>query len=187
MKIPPVWILPNIWRLGQIRDTKFGIDGSKEMFLHATKCQSYIFYCFWVIKGSKILPPTQIRVKVGCFQKFWKKKINVYKTMFSSSNILSELFLCIYHSIHFLSTESNCNTWFASTQHLSLIADLWRYTVSSIAVRSGRGRGVNYPPVGGNRKFCWREITLPGWWKPEEEWFWRFQPFSKLTTAFCEY
>ena len=28
-----------------------------------------------------------------------------------------------------------------------------------------------------------------GWWEPEEEWFWfwRFEPFSKVKTAFCEY
>ena len=25
-----------------------------------------------------------------------------------------------------------------------------------------------------------------GWREPEEEWFWRFEPFSKLKTAFCE-
>ena len=25
------------------------------------------------------------------------------------------------------------------------------------------------------------------WWEPEEEWFWWFEPFSKLKTAFCEY
>ena len=26
-----------------------------------------------------------------------------------------------------------------------------------------------------------------GWWEPKEEWFWRFKPFSKLKTTFCEY
>ena len=26
-----------------------------------------------------------------------------------------------------------------------------------------------------------------GWWDSEEEWFWRFEPFSKLKTAFCKY
>ena len=81
--------------------------------------------------------------------------------------------------------ELHCHIWFTSTQHLPLIADLWRYTVFSIAVRSGGGgEGGKYPPVGGNQKFCWRGIILSGWWKPEGEWFWK--PFSKLTTAFCE-
>ena len=31
----PVWILPNIWRLGWVRDTKSGTDVSKEMLLNA--------------------------------------------------------------------------------------------------------------------------------------------------------
>ena len=33
-----VWVLPNIWRLGQAKDTKFGIDVSNEMLLYAAKC-----------------------------------------------------------------------------------------------------------------------------------------------------
>ena len=36
-----VWILPNIWRLGQVRDTKFNTNTnvSNEMLLNAVKCQ----------------------------------------------------------------------------------------------------------------------------------------------------
>ena len=67
----PVWVLPNIWRLERVRDTKFGTNVSAEMLLNAAKCQGYSLYRFWVIKGnqqgSKITPPppttTQIRVK----------------------------------------------------------------------------------------------------------------------------
>ena len=33
-----VWVLPNIWGLGQIRDTKFGTDISNEVLLNAGKC-----------------------------------------------------------------------------------------------------------------------------------------------------
>ena len=63
----PVWILPNIWRLGQVRDTKFGMNVSNKMLLNATKCQGYNFYCFWDIKGKPTgegvkLSHTQIRV-----------------------------------------------------------------------------------------------------------------------------
>ena len=47
----PVWVLPNIWWLGQVRDTKFDADVSNEMLLNAAKCQGYSFYRFWVIKG----------------------------------------------------------------------------------------------------------------------------------------
>ena len=46
----PVWVLPNIWRLGQVRDTESGKDVSNKMLLNAAKCQGYSFYHFWVIK-----------------------------------------------------------------------------------------------------------------------------------------
>ena len=35
----PVWVFPNIWRLGQVRDTKFGTNVSNEMLLNAAKSQ----------------------------------------------------------------------------------------------------------------------------------------------------
>ena len=36
-------VLPNIWRLEWVRDTKFGMDVSKKMLLNAAKCQGYSF------------------------------------------------------------------------------------------------------------------------------------------------
>ena len=45
----PVWVLTNIWRLGQVRDTKLGTDVSNEKLLNTAKCQGYSFYCFLVI------------------------------------------------------------------------------------------------------------------------------------------
>ena len=48
----PVWVLPNIRTLGQVRDTKFVTNVSNKILLKATKCQSYSFYRFWVIKGK---------------------------------------------------------------------------------------------------------------------------------------
>ena len=48
----PVWVFPNIWGLGQVRDTKYGTYVSTKMLLNAEKCQGYSFYCFWVIKGK---------------------------------------------------------------------------------------------------------------------------------------
>ena len=60
----PVWVLPNIWTLGQVRDTRFGTIISNKMLLNATQCQSCNFYCFCVINGKTIgwwgvkLPPT---------------------------------------------------------------------------------------------------------------------------------
>ena len=64
-----VWVLPNIWRLGRVRNTKFDTNISNKMLLNTAKCQGYSFYRFWVIKGKPIggevkLPPThQIRIK----------------------------------------------------------------------------------------------------------------------------
>ena len=48
----PVWVLPNIWRLGQVWNTKFGANMSNKMLLNTSKCQGYSFYCCWVIKGK---------------------------------------------------------------------------------------------------------------------------------------
>ena len=48
----PVWVLPNIWRLGRVMDTKFGTNVSNRMLLNAAKFQGYSFYRFWVIKGK---------------------------------------------------------------------------------------------------------------------------------------
>ena len=48
----PAWVLPNIWRLERVRDTKFGTDVSDEMLLNTAKSQVYNFYSFWVIKGE---------------------------------------------------------------------------------------------------------------------------------------
>ena len=62
-----VWVLLNIWRLGQVSDNKFGINVSNKILLNAAKCQGYSSYHFWVIQGKPTgmgvkLPPTQIRV-----------------------------------------------------------------------------------------------------------------------------
>ena len=38
-----VWVLPNIWRLGPLRDTKFETNFSNEMLLNVAKYQGYDF------------------------------------------------------------------------------------------------------------------------------------------------
>ena len=48
----PVWALPNIWRLGQVRHTKFGTDVTNEMWLNTAKYPGYSFHYFRVIKGK---------------------------------------------------------------------------------------------------------------------------------------
>ena len=49
-----VWVFPMIWRVGQVRDTKFGADNSSEMLLYAAKYHGCSFYRLWVIKGKPI-------------------------------------------------------------------------------------------------------------------------------------
>ena len=46
----PVWVLPNIWRLERVRNTKLGMELSNKMLLYVVECQGYNFYHFWVIK-----------------------------------------------------------------------------------------------------------------------------------------
>ena len=70
-----VWILPNIWRLGRVKDTKFDTNVSNKMALKAAKYQCYSFYHFWVKKGKPTgvvkLPPTQMRVKLRNTMEMW--------------------------------------------------------------------------------------------------------------------
>ena len=47
-----VWVFSSIWRLGWVRDTKYGMNLSNKMLLNAAKLQSYSFYHFWIIKGK---------------------------------------------------------------------------------------------------------------------------------------
>ena len=49
----PVWVLPNIWRLGRVRDAKFVSNVSNEKLLNASKSQDYSFKRFWVIKENQ--------------------------------------------------------------------------------------------------------------------------------------
>ena len=60
----PVWVLPNIWGQGRVRNAKFSTNVSNEILPNVAKCQSYSFYRFWVIKGKptgriKLLPSNQ--------------------------------------------------------------------------------------------------------------------------------
>ena len=48
----PFWVLPNIWRLGQVGNTKFGTNASNKILVNEVKCQGYSFYRFWAIKGK---------------------------------------------------------------------------------------------------------------------------------------
>ena len=56
----PVSVLPNIWRLGQVRGTKFGTNVSNKMLLNDAKCKGYSFYRFWVITPPRTHPPPRL-------------------------------------------------------------------------------------------------------------------------------
>ena len=45
------------------------------------------------------------------------------------------------------------------------------------------GREISPPPVGRMGNFA-AGIFFIGWWEPEEEWFWTFEPFSKVKITF---
>ena len=45
----PVWVFPNIWRLGRVMQTKFGTNDSNRMLLNAAKFQGYSFYRFLLL------------------------------------------------------------------------------------------------------------------------------------------
>ena len=73
----PVWVLPNIWRLGRVRNTKFGTNISNKMLVNAAKGQGCSFYRFWVKGkpiggmgeggGGKLPPTTPTQIRVKCF------------------------------------------------------------------------------------------------------------------------
>ena len=48
----PVWVLPKIWRLKQVMDTKLSMNVSNRVLLIAGNFQCYSFYRFWVVKGK---------------------------------------------------------------------------------------------------------------------------------------
>ena len=48
----PVCILPKIWRLERVMDTKLGINVPNRMLLNAAKFRGYNFYRFRVTKGN---------------------------------------------------------------------------------------------------------------------------------------
>ena len=60
-----VWVLFNIWRLGQVMGTKFGTNIPNKMLLNTAKFQSYSFYRSWVIKGKPLSRKIILKLYVG--------------------------------------------------------------------------------------------------------------------------
>ena len=94
-----VWVLPKIWRLGQFRDTKFGVPVSSKKLLNVAKCQGCSIYHFWVTKGKpkvcKIMPPPpKIRIKNGCIFVLKRKHFLLFiNCMVDKSYFLSHIYV----------------------------------------------------------------------------------------------
>ena len=107
-----VWVLANIWRLGQVRDTRIGTNFFNKMILNTIKFKCYSFYCFWVIKlkptGSwNYLPHLQIQIKYQPFINFTKNRIKTDRLIVRSSRpdvFCKKVFLEILQN----SQENNC-------------------------------------------------------------------------------
>ena len=86
--------LPNIWRLGWVRDIECGMDVSNKMLPNVAKYQYYIFYCFWVIKGN----PTRLVLNSYSIP---PKVFNTKKRSYLDVSIIPVMFL-------FLTSYSLC-------------------------------------------------------------------------------
>ena len=79
-----VWVLPNIWILGQVMDTKFGVNVSNDMLLNAAKFQGFSFYRCDVkgkpIGGGKITPHP-LRLELNYYnpsQNIWSTTLIIF-------------------------------------------------------------------------------------------------------------
>ena len=72
----PIWVSPNIWRLGQVMDTKFGMNVSNRMLVNAAKFQGYSFYT----------PPPLPPLILGLKEEKWKQQYSCIWQTFRSSH-----------------------------------------------------------------------------------------------------
>ena len=117
----PIWVLPNIWRLAQVGNTKFGANVSNKILLNTAKCQGYSFTRFCVIKGKPTvggkLPPTQIRANIR--SGIWRM------SGIRSCNLLHICVAVIIFALRLLfrngSGKKHNNSWHDKWGHLNLI------------------------------------------------------------------
>ena len=73
----PIWVSPNIWRLGRVMDTKFGMNVSNRMLVNAAKFQGYSFYP---------TPPHPPPLILGLKEEKWKQQYSCIWQTFRSSH-----------------------------------------------------------------------------------------------------
>ena len=64
----PIWVLPNIWRLEQVMDTKFGTNVSNRMLLNSRVTAFTVFELLRENQlggGGKITPPLPVPPRLG--------------------------------------------------------------------------------------------------------------------------
>ena len=100
-----VWVLLNIWRLGWVRDSKFGSNVSSEMLLNIAICQGYRLYHFWVIKRKL----TGGRVKISPRPRKGLKLYMCFLINFPSGKV-SHFFLSLFliNTTHIFANFKKC-------------------------------------------------------------------------------
>ena len=71
--------MSNIWRLGQVGDTKFGTNVYNEMLLNPAKSYGYSFYSLWVYE---LLRENQRKDRTEVTEEKWISIISIYLFIF---------------------------------------------------------------------------------------------------------
>ena len=103
----PAWVLPNIWRLGRVRDTIFGTYVSNKMLLNAAKCQGYSFSRLWFIKGK----PTGVKLPLLLCPGI-RKSTQKWKILIRNYFLQCFIDICIKFKTRFLNLITTWWKWF---------------------------------------------------------------------------
>ena len=115
----PVRVLPNIWTLGQVRDTKFGTNVSSKILLNAAKCQGYSFYRFWVIQGK----PT-VGVKLLKMLEYFEVTLNIFE--FSHVKEIVETWLVYINRFSWIIESCFITETIVLASFFNFLEPLWR-------------------------------------------------------------
>ena len=113
----PVFVLPNIGRLGQVSDTKFGTNVSHKKLLNAAKCQRFSLCRFWINKGKPVgwgelprkenYPPTHtpaLKINILLVSVNWSSRLQSRRSSYLTLRS-KDCFLPL------TKTNENCGMW----------------------------------------------------------------------------